>query len=121
MLAYEVPEAYLHVEHRCPRDANPTASTAVEIMQVLGSVKSTDLQAGSWLNVIGYVHRSLPGKHKRRRADELAPMFEPQVVVQAILIWNAGALKIAEYERTLNHQQELQRLAAEARLEFLEP
>ena len=39
---------------------------------------------------------------------------QPQVLVQAVLIWNAGAIKIADYERTLAHQQELEKLAAVA-------
>jgi hypothetical protein len=118
---YEVRSAYLHVEHRFVPDATPSLSNAVEITQVLETIKSTDLQAGSWLNVIGYVRSSPASKNKRKRAEEPAPILLPQVVVQAILIWNAGAVSISEYERTLSHQQEARKLATEAVAEHVQP
>lgn len=121
VLDYDVSKAYLYVEHHCSQDADHQLRTAVEITQVLENVKSIDLQAGSWLNVIGYVRRSLPSKNKRKQADELRDMLLPQVVVQAILIWNAGALKHSDYERMLSHQQEMNKLATEIVAEHLKP
>ena len=112
VLDYEVSKAYLHVEHRYPQDAGNSLSSALEITQVIGTIKLTDLQAGSWLNVIGYVRRSQSSKHKRKRAADPVVSVQPQVIVQAILIWNAGALKIAEYEKTLIRQHEARKLAA---------
>lgn len=120
MRDYEASKAFLHVEHRCLQDAAQKLSAAVEITQVLRSVTSTDVQAGSWLNVIGYVRRSLPRKNKRKRSDESASTLLPQLVVQAVLIWNAGSVKSSEYERTLSHQQEVKRLATEAMAERLQ-
>lgn len=114
MLEYEDKKAFLHVEHRYLHDAAQNVSIAVEITQVLGILNSTDLQAGSWLNVIGYVRRSLPRKNKRKRANESTPILLPQVIIQAVLIWNARAVKTLDYERTLRHQQEVKRLAIES-------
>ena len=114
VLNYEVLTACLHVEHRCLQVSAPSLSTAVEITHVLETVKSTDLQAGSWLNVIGYVRRSPASKSKRKRAEEPAPTLLPQILVQAILIWNAGAVSLFEYEKTLSRQQEARKLAIEA-------
>ena len=121
MVNYEIRSAYLHVEHRCLPDPTPSLSNAVEITQVLETVKSTDLQAGSWLNVIGYVRRSPARKNKRKRAEEPAPTLLPQILVQAILIWNAGAVSLFEYERTLSRQQEARKLAIEAVEEHVQP
>lgn len=114
MVDYEVTKAHLHVEHPHPQDADDKPSTAVEINHVVATIKSTELQAGSWLNVIGYVRRSRSPKNKRKRMADAFVTSQPQVLVQAVLIWNAGAIKIADYERTLAHQQELEKLAAVA-------
>ena len=121
VLNYEVLTACLHVEHRCLQVSAPSLSTAVEITHVLETVKSTDLHVGSWLNIVGYVRRSLASRNKRKRAKDPAPVLQPQVIVQAILIWNAGAVSISEYERTLSHQQEARKLAIEAIAEHVEP
>ena len=121
VLNYEVLTACLHVEHRCLQVSAPSLSTAVEITHVLETVKSTDLHVGSWLNIIGYVRRSLASRNKRKRAQDPAPVLQPQVIVQAILIWNAGAVSISEYERTLSCQQEARKLAIEAIAEHVEP
>lgn len=120
VLEYEDKKAFLHVEHRYLHDAAQNVSIAVEITQVLGILNSTDLQAGSWLNVIGYVRRSLPRKNKRKRANESTPILLPQVIIQAVLIWNARAVKTLDYERTLRHQQEVKRLAIESMADRLQ-
>jgi hypothetical protein len=120
VLDYEVNKAFLYVEHQHGQDAAQDVSTAIEITQVLSTVKSTDLQAGSWLNVIGYVRRSLPRKSKRKRANDPTLITLPHVIVQAILIWNAGAVKISDYESMLSHQQEVKRLAQDALVERLQ-
>lgn len=114
VLDYEVHKAFLHVEHSYLQDAFRELSVAVEITQVLSTIKSIDLQAGSWLNVIGYVRRSLPRKNKRKRVSDPTSTALPHVIVQAILIWNAGAVKISDYESMLSHQQDVKRLAQDA-------
>jgi hypothetical protein len=114
VLDYEVSKAYLHVEHRYPQDAGNNLSFAVEITHVLSTINATELQAGSWLNVIGYVRRSQSSRHKRKRAADPVLPVQPQIIVQAILIWNAGAIKITEYEKILIYQHEARKLAAAA-------
>jgi Telomere capping, CST complex subunit len=56
-----------------------------------------DLQIGAWLNVVGYIARASP---QTGRADVIKDSGNLPTV-QALMMWNAGPLKIGEYETAL--------------------
>lgn len=67
----------------------------VNIDHVLVDLKHTAIQGGAWVNVIGYI------------MDRPAPESQAQVAVQntvfvqAVLLWETKAIKLDEYEETL--------------------
>ncbi|THC98310.1 hypothetical protein EYZ11_002171 [Aspergillus tanneri] len=71
----------------------PTVS--VDINPVLETVTSEELRVGSWINVLGYVRRSID-------ANET-------VYVEAVMVFPAGAIGLGEYERILHESMEVQR------------
>lgn len=81
---YVVQTATLRLKHNYP-----TASFAeianVDIIHVLESIKSHEMEVGTWINVIGYVER---------RKEE-------GVFVQAITVWDAGAVDLTSYEKAV--------------------
>lgn len=109
MRQYEVVTGSLYLTHNYP----PTASghqvfALVNVDHVLESIKSTDLQVGSWVNVIGYVTPAaagaaktytVPAQAERRSKQDAAA--RRNVTMQAIMLWSAGAINLDEYEKAL--------------------
>jgi len=62
----------------------------VNIQHVLESIKRTEMDVGSWINVIGYVER---------RKDK-------GIFVQAITIWSAGNVDLSAYEKAAEARRE---------------
>lgn len=82
----------------------------VSIDHILESIKSTEMQIGAWLNVIGYVERP-PVDRPIRKLSRRQRVSQPKNVhVQAVMLWSAGAVKVDAYERSV----ELRKLAAGA-------
>jgi len=99
VISYDVSKAILVLEHRFPIQSSfPRA--AVDVSMVLETIKAEDLRAGAWLNIIGYVHNSAK-RTKETRAHNALRHDVPLVTVQAILLWNAGSLKVGDYEQAL--------------------
>ncbi|KAA8644772.1 nuclear telomere cap complex subunit Ten1 [Aspergillus tanneri] len=94
---YSVSTGHLILEHHYPRRRQnsdpPTVS--VDINPVLETVTSEELRVGSWINVLGYVRRSID-------ANET-------VYVEAVMVFPAGAIGLGEYERILHESMEVQR------------
>lgn len=63
---------------------------------MLSTLKSTDIQRGAWLNVIGYVNDRLTGL-KRGNGERIVI----DITVQAVLLWPAGGVRLGEYEKVL--------------------
>lgn len=65
-------------------------------------MKREDLEVGAWVNVLGYcegvVEKRLHMKDQKGRDDDAGRV---QVKVKAVMLWNAGGVKIGEYERVL--------------------
>ena len=65
---------------------------------------------GRWLNVIGYV---LSGPQEKKRKSTNAGNAQstskevPLPIVQAVLLWDAGAINVDEYERVLQKHMEV--------------
>jgi hypothetical protein len=96
---YNTETGYLLVEHGYPDPARPQRAH-VDVNMVLETAKRDIGQDGIWLNIIGYVRTDSTRARTRSKASS-----EPsQPVVQAVLIWSAGAIDLKSYERTLQQQ-----------------
>ncbi|KAF1808414.1 hypothetical protein P152DRAFT_385522, partial [Eremomyces bilateralis CBS 781.70] len=84
------PAKGLILGHNCQSRLGAQVSAVVEISHLLPDISPQLLQVGEWVNVIGYVQEN-PGN------TSFKP--EPQhVPIQAVMLWSAGAIDIAEYE-----------------------
>jgi Telomere capping, CST complex subunit len=83
----------------------------VDVNLVIETVESGLLDNGSWVNVIGYVQGGpqLQNKAKTKRSGIPSRNTGHKALVQAVLIWDAGAIKANEYEKTLEQQREARR------------
>jgi hypothetical protein len=85
---YNHSSALLHLFHNFP--SKSPRYVQVDITQLLDTVDHQHLQAGAWLNIIGYVTTaSLTTKSK----------------VQAIMLWSAGPIHLQQYEDALLARQ----------------
>jgi Telomere capping, CST complex subunit len=110
---YDISLAQLNVEHTYPTEDPPTCVVRVDLSLVLETVHRDALDTGSWVNIIGYVKVSTSGKNKRKRSSHIEVNPTPEVVVQAVLLWTAGSLRIGEYERALERQKDERKKAIE--------
>lgn len=80
------------MEHNYP--PGNALSVGVDVTLLLETIKFSDCQIGSWINVIGYINNS---QHYIKSTSK-----RPVVGVQAIILWSAGPLNIDHYEKTLD-------------------
>lgn len=112
MIVYDVTHGALHLEHCYPPSLQPRPRVAVDIQLILETVKSTELQPGTWLNVIGYVRRPIQRHEGRRRSGMDDSKIADDVDVQAVMLWNAGAIKVGDYEANIIRQRGTKKLAS---------
>ena len=102
----------LALGHAYPPPPSPFLTALVDVNILLETLKSTDTRIGEWLNVMGYVeaHPELfeeEKSHRRghhnnaRRGEQEKEGPTARVRVQAVMLWSAGAVKLAEYEKAL--------------------
>lgn len=66
-------------------------------LELLGAtVKTTDTQIGEWVNVIGTVGESATGSGEEGRKSK-----SKEVRIQAVMLWSAGGVKLADYEKAV--------------------
>ncbi|EXJ85840.1 hypothetical protein A1O1_06209 [Capronia coronata CBS 617.96] len=104
---YDSLSGRLLLEHAFPKAAQPGPHALIDVNLILESTPSSVLERGRWVNVIGYVQNAHQGGRKRK-ATQLHNKDLP-VFVQAILMWDAGPLRIADYEATLEEQIQMHR------------
>ena len=118
---YTLSTGVLELQHAYhPPPKIPTIAV-VDVNVVLEGLKREDTQVGAWINVVGYVEEMVrEGKRGQGQVQEkMGPATRngervregPRVVrvrVQAIVLWNAGGVKIGEYERTLENRLKLE-------------
>lgn len=104
---YDVAKGRLLLEHAYPKQARPTPRVCVDVNLILESVHPLALSRGSWINIIGYTQET--SLQNRKKSEQLQPRKDEVVLVQAILIWNAGSLRIEDYEITIEDQRAAQR------------
>lgn len=89
---------------RCsyPATASEVESAIVTVGSVLESLTHDLVQVGAWINVVGYVSRvpSLSGNGPTKTRPSVVPL------VDAVMIWSAGAIKLERYEATVKSYQE---------------
>jgi Telomere capping, CST complex subunit len=110
---YDIARGQLHVEHNYPAEIPPTRNVKVDVSLVLELAKRDAFDTGSWVNVIGYVKVSASARNKRKRSDLPDTRSTPVIVVQAIVLWAAGSLRIGEYEKALERQKEARKKGSE--------
>ncbi len=102
----------------------------VDVNVVLESLKREDMQVGAWVNVIGYVEEVLkePERGQRQEQEQEQEQGKTGLVmregdrvckesravrvrVQAVILWNAGGVKVGVYERTLEERLKLEKVS----------
>ena len=101
------------------QDAYPSPSLStvlawVDVNLLLENMKREDLEIGAWVNVIGYLGgvseeggNWKAGRSQAQQAGDKRSGVRARVVkveVQAVMLWSAGAIKIADYERALGER-----------------
>lgn len=90
---YLLKSATLRLKHNYPV-SNPPKIARVNIQHVLESVQRTEIDVGSWINVIGYVERQKPqGIH-----------------IQALAVWEAGNVDLDAYQKAYEGRKEAARI-----------
>lgn len=90
MEEYVIKTGTLRLKHDFSASSVPIVAN-VDIEHVLERVKRSDLELGTWINVIGHVeHRPEKG-----------------VFVQAVAIWDAGNVDLKAYEKAVEKRKEV--------------
>ncbi|EXJ67163.1 uncharacterized protein A1O5_09810 [Cladophialophora psammophila CBS 110553] len=107
IVQYDAIKGQILVEHAYPRSASPIPRLWVDINLVLENAKPTLLEPGTWINAIGYTRSSgwQTGKKSGKKPQDL---YET-VFLQAVLIWDATAVRIEDYEDILEEQRRVRR------------
>ena len=107
---YNARTGQLTVQHAYPPPPCLCPTALVDVNLLLDNMKSNDTDVGEWVNVIGYIDAEsarIEGQGKdsqicnRRHADKEMRGVLAGARVQAVMLWSAGAIKLAEYESTL--------------------
>ena len=106
---YEVSTGFLLLEYGFQQNILPTPQASVDVRLVLESINAHDLQRGSWINIIGYLQKPEQRQKKTTSSNTNTNNIQrPEIpIVQAIIVWSAGAIKVANYETALVSQREI--------------
>jgi hypothetical protein len=82
---------------RFPAKSATSGAANVNVNNVLDALNVETSQVGAWVNIIGYL----------RHDSGSQPMPKARVsIVDAVLIWSAGAIKLNDYEAAVRALQE---------------
>ena len=96
-----------------PHDAPPRSAiiAIADVNLVLETTKRQDLEVGAWVNVIGYIQDSAEAAAREEPAQEAKiaigsglPEQRTCVPIQVIMLWNAGAIDLTEYEKAVTQR-----------------
>jgi hypothetical protein len=120
VLEYNPSECQLTVEHAYPGNATSTPRAVVDVNVILETANSQELRDGSWINVIGYLQHvpDLQGRRQQRRNSTGGKGDDQLAVVQAVLIWDAGAIRASEYEKVMEEHRKVQREARQLHAKY---
>jgi hypothetical protein len=103
---YQTPSGTLVLKHNYPPSSASSTITHVNIDHVLETVKSTDIQVGSWVNIIGYVTAGEKIAKQPTARQSLKAKDPPrQPHVQAIVLWSAGSVNLDAYEKAVEQRK----------------
>ncbi|EED23895.1 conserved hypothetical protein [Talaromyces stipitatus ATCC 10500] len=114
---YDTVRGRLELEHNFPplsrKDKKRSSSIAsrrvsVDICHVLNTITGGQLQVGTWLNIFGYIRLEMQSK-KDEDCHTPEDANGSQIYVEAVMISDAGALRVAEYEQSLADMQAINR------------
>jgi hypothetical protein len=92
---YDSERAVLQLRDRFPA-TSASGIANVNVNNVLDALNVETSQVGAWVNIIGYIRY---GADTRSTADRRAS------IVDAVLIWSAGAIKLDDYEAAVRALQ----------------
>ena len=107
VVEYEISTGCLLLEHTVQQHGLPTTQASIDVRLILESIKAYDLQRGTWLNIIGYVRKPKQWQKKMVSSNTNDGKAAAMPVVQAIIAWDAGAIKVADYEAALVSQRKM--------------
>ncbi|KAH8596470.1 CST complex subunit Ten1 [Bisporella sp. PMI_857] len=93
--AYSTKSATLTLQHNYPPGHKVIALVEVELL--LSTLKSNETQVGEWVNVIGYI------KQAQEADDHHVSLVN--VIVQALVLWSSGPIKLEDYETVLEQRR----------------
>lgn len=108
VVSYDISTGTLLLEHAFPTHTPQTSPAKVDISLILESIKADLLQPGTWLNIIGYVNRAASRRKRPALSGGISGQME-RSRVQALLAWNAGPVRVADYESILMQQRDMAR------------
>lgn len=102
-MEYDSTTGHLLVEHAYPANARRVPRASVDANLVLESTKRELFSKGPWINVIGYVQHN----SEALRSERPGVRGQRTITgVRAVLIWDAGAVRIEEYERAMKQSRD---------------
>ena len=98
MLDYDSCKGHVLLEHSYPKASLIVPTILVDVSLILESTDPVALRRGTWVNVIGYTKHTIlhGGNHKPTGTT---------VTLQAVLLWDAGVIRINDYENILEDQK----------------
>lgn len=115
VIGYNESQGRLYVEHNYSLQDTYNCGFQIDVDAVLETTQPSCFEPGSWINVIGFIAVPACRGRKRKQSDLFYHPPDQDVVVQAVLIWNAGAVRITEYEKIMERQKQAAKTAAERR------
>lgn len=105
---YDIVKGQLVLEHAYPSHIRPIPRVSVDVKLILETVDASLLRTGAWVNIIGYSRLTGP-KSRRNKAKTQQGSRVEIPSMQAVLMWPAGALRVEDYEITLEEQRSAQK------------
>ena len=88
--------------HGTSKDGNVTALVNVDLL--LEGLKREDTEVGAWVNIIGYVEDVVGQGNKDSNPNGREEGGDVRVNVKAVMLWNAGGVRIEQYEKVLQER-----------------
>ena len=98
----------LRDKHPVTNNTAPTAVVSIE--NILENINHELLQVGSWLNIMGYVRTSpVDAARWSKSSKDVVKLKEAShpTMVEATMIWSAGAIKLDKYKSATKDYQKL--------------
>ena len=118
--SYDTHSGILELQHAYPKSSTKTIRALVDVNVILETLRRDDLEVGAWVNVLAYVNpdqaesdtKRLSSERHRAKPSASGATSEGgnstiKVKLQAVMLWSAGAIKIADYERAVESKMHL--------------